>query len=291
MLNLIVPVMKTKIIILLFLLLPIIIFSQTPKSPAEVVELIKKNVTCDWATQTVDNIKIGDPSIQLKGIATCMFADMATLKKAVELGCNFIVTHEPVFYNHYDNTDAYANDPVFWEKRDFIEKNNLVVFRFHDHIHMTEPDGISAGMIKKLGLKDYAVNGSLTFFQLPEQSVKKYAKSLKKTFNLSTIRVVGNSEMKFTKLAFMAGAPGGQSHIKMLKNPDVEVVLAGEATEWETYLYTNDATELGKNKAVIFLGHIKSEEAGMEYCAKWLKTFITDVPVHFIEDKPNFVTF
>lgn len=266
-------------------------FTQTPKTPNDVVNLIKQNVTCDWATQTVDIFKAGNPDTQLKGIATCMFADMATLKKAVELGCNLIITHEPVFYNHLDETGAYADDPVFNEKLKYIKGNNLVIFRFHDHIHMTKPDGISVGLIRKLGLNQYSDNGSLTFFNLPEQSVEKYAKSLKKTFDMASIRVVGNPEMKFTKLAFMAGAPGGQRYIKMLGNPDVEVVLAGEAPEWETYLYANDAAEMGKNKAVIFLGHIKSEEAGMEYCAEWLKTFISGVPIHFIGDKPNFITF
>jgi putative NIF3 family GTP cyclohydrolase 1 type 2 len=88
----------------------------------------------------------------------------------------------------------------------------------------------------------------------------------------------------------MAGAPGGQRHIQMLKNKDVEVILAGEANEWETYLYASDAAALGKNKAVIFLGHIKSEEAGMEYCAEWLQTFVKGVPIRFIENKPNFRT-
>ena len=96
--------------------------------------------------------------------------------------------------------------------------------------------------------------------------------------------------MKFTKLAFMAGAPGGQRHIQMLQNNDVEVILAGEAQEWETYLYTNDAAEQGKKKAVIFLGHVKSEEAGMKYCAGWLKDFIKGVPIVFISNQPNFKT-
>ena len=68
-------------------------------------------------------------------------------------------------------------------------------------------------------------------------------------------------------------------------------MVAGEASEWETYLYANDATTLGKNKAVIFVGHIKSEEAGMDYCAQWLKGFVKGVPVHFIENEANFVTF
>ena len=108
---------------------------------------------------------------------------------------------------------------------------------------------------------------------------------------MESIRVVGNPDMKFSKLAFMAGAPGGQRHIEMLRNREVEVIVAGEAPEWETYLYTNDANVLGKNKAVIFLGHIKSEEAGMEYCVEWLKSFINGIPIHFIENKPNFTEF
>jgi putative NIF3 family GTP cyclohydrolase 1 type 2 len=278
---------------MLFLLIPFFSNAQLnqPKTPQDVVNLIKKNVTCDWATETVDNFKAGDPQTPLKGIATCMFADMATLKEAVKQGCNFIITHEPVYYNHLDETASFSDDPVFQDKMKYIKDNNLVIFRFHDHIHRTKPDGISVGMINKLGLEKYAVNGSQTFFKLPETSVAKYSNELKKRFGLQTIRVIGNPEMKFTKLAFMAGAPGGQSHIQMLINPDVEVVLAGEAPEWETYLYANDAVNQGKNKAVIFLGHIKSEEAGMEYCAKWLQTFISGVPVRFIENKANFVSF
>lgn len=282
-----------KLFPVLFLLIPFFASTQnnSPKTPQEVVNQIKKNVTCDWASKTVDNFKAGDQQTPLKGIATCMFADMATLKEAVKKGCNFIITHEPVFYNHLDETDAFANDPVFQEKMKYIKDNNLVIFRFHDHIHMTKPDGISVGMINKLELEKYAVNGSQTFFKIPETTIAGYCKELKKTLGLQTIRVIGNPEMKFTKLSFMAGAPGGQSHIQMLKNRDVEVILAGEANEWETYLYANDAVNQGKNKAVIFLGHIKSEEAGMEYCAQWLQTFISGVPIRFIENKANFVTF
>ncbi len=285
--------MKAKSLFFLILALPFFAFCQTnqPKTPQDVVNLIKKNVTCKWATETVDNFKAGNPAIQLKGIATCMFADMQTLKEAVSKGCNFIITHEPVFYNHFDTKEAFTDDPVFQEKMKFITDNNLVIFRFHDHIHMTEPDGISVGMINKLGLETYSVKGSQTFFTIPETTVAKFSTELKNKLEMKTIRVIGNPEMKFTKLAFMAGAPGGQSHIQMLKNKDVEVILAGEANEWETYLYANDAVAQGKNKAVIFLGHIKSEEAGMEYCAKWLGTFVSGVPIYFIENKANFATF
>ena len=63
--------------------------------------------------------------------------------------------------------------------------------------------------------------------------------------------MVGNPKMEFTKVGFAAGAPGGSSHISLLQNPEVEVLVAGEAPEWETYLYVNDASQQNKNKAVI----------------------------------------
>lgn len=283
--------MKSKLFFMIMFLIPLFVYSQSMiETPANIVSQIKKQVTCDWMDETVDTFKAGNPETEVKGIAVCMFADMATLRKAVNLGCNFIITHEPVFYNHLDETTAYQDDPVFREKMQFIEENGLVIFRFHDHIHRTEPDGISVGMIEKLGLKEHAVNGSLTFFQLPETTVYDYAEILKERLGLKTIRVIGNPEMTFSKVAFMAGAPGGQRQIKMLQNENVEVLIGGEAPEWETYLYVNDAANQGKKKAVIFLGHVKSEEAGMEYCAKWLQTFVKDIPIHFIENKPNFNT-
>lgn len=273
----------------MFLLLPFISKSQI--TPEDIVNRIKKQVTCPWADQTVDTFKAGDPQVELTGIAVCMFADMQVLKEAVDLGCNFIITHEPVFYNHLDQTENFSDDPVFLEKKEFIEQNGLVIFRFHDHIHRTEPDGISVGMIRKMELNQFAVSGSQTFFRIPENTVENYANELKQKFGMESIRVIGNPDMKFTKLAFMAGAPGGQRHIQMLRNENVEVLIAGEAPEWETYLYANDAVQQNKNKAVIFLGHIKSEEAGMEYCAEWLREFVAEVPVHFIENQPNFKTF
>ncbi|MFW5831057.1 MAG: Nif3-like dinuclear metal center hexameric protein [Prolixibacteraceae bacterium] len=263
---------------------------NTPETPKDIVKLIKKKVTCEWSDKTVDTFKAGNPDTKLTGIATCMFADMNVLKEAVKKNCNFIITHEPTFYNHLDETTDLQNDPVFREKMKFIEDNQLVIFRFHDHIHSTEPDGIYKGMIREMGLENCSENGSLSNFTIPKTALKKFTKRLQNKLDIENVRVIGNPEMEFTRLAFSAGAPGGKRHIKTLASPDVEVLIAGEASEWETYLYANDAVQQGKNKAVIFLGHIKSEEAGMKYAAGWLDKFIHGVPVIFIENKPNFKT-
>jgi hypothetical protein len=45
--------------------------------------------------------------------------------------------------------------------------------------------------------------------------------------------------------------------------------------------YVMDAASLGMAKGVIMLGHVVSEQAGMEDYATWLKTFVHDVPIQF----------
>jgi hypothetical protein len=63
------------------------------------------------------------------------------------------------------------------------------------------------------------------------------------------------------------------------------VLLVGETREWETVEYAADAVTQGRKKALIVIGHIPSEQAGMDECAKWLKGFVKDVPVEFVPTK------
>lgn len=240
---------------------------------------------------TVDIIKEGDPTSEVKGIATCMFATMDVLKQAVEKNCNLIIVHEPLYYNHFDETKQFQNDQVFIQKQKYIIDNKLVIWRFHDYIHSMKPDGISTGMIAKLGWENYLVKGTTNKFILPETTVTDLCKSLKMIFPKNGFYVVGDPVMKLRNVSLAVGAPGSATHIRLLEDKNTDVVLAGEAQQWETYEYTRDAVSQGKNKAIIFLGHISSEEAGMEYCATWLKTFIKDIPITFIESGPAYRTF
>jgi putative NIF3 family GTP cyclohydrolase 1 type 2 len=96
------------------------------------------------------------------------------------------------------------------------------------------------------------------------------------------IRIVGDSNLKVTKVAYAPGAAGETRQVKALERDDVEVLLVGEIPEWETILYVRDAAQQGRKKALILLGHVTSEEAGMDYCATWLRTLFPEIKVHFI---------
>lgn len=254
----------------------------------EVITLLQGHLTCPWSRETVDTFKSGNPDDVVTGIATCMFANMETLQKAVAAKCNLIICHEPTFYNHLDKTADLEEDPVFQQKMDYINKNHLIIFRFHDHWHMTKPDGIYVGMVEKLGWKANQVDSSMEYFTFKEQTVGDFARMLEDRLKSYQVRIVGDPAMRFTHVALSVGAPGSASHIQMLNSHDTELLVAGEGQEWETYQYVLDASMMGMKKAAIFTGHIPSEEAGMEYCAQWLKTFIKSLPVVYIKNSPAY---
>lgn len=249
---------------------------------AEVVEQMKSHLTCKWAKETVDTFKAGNPGEEVTGIACTFMATVDVLKEAAEQGCNLVITHEPTYYNHFDNKDLLKNDPVYAAKQAIIEENNMVVFRFHDHWHRTKPDGIYVGMIDKLEWKSYLLEGKRNVFDLPGLTLSEVSDHMAKVFPDAILRVIGDPDLVVQKAAFSAGAPGSTAHIRWLQKEDINLVVIGEAPEWESLAYVNDASQAGLPKAMIILGHTVSEEAGMEYCATWMRTFIKEVPVHFI---------
>jgi putative NIF3 family GTP cyclohydrolase 1 type 2 len=263
---------------------------QKNPTAAQIIERIQKESNVPWTGQTVDIFKTGNPQTPVTGIVTTMFATMDILKEAVATGCNLIITHEPTFYNHTDDTTALAgkHDPVYEDKSRYIEDHHLVIWRFHDHIHMMNPDGIIEGVVHRLGWEKYEVNPGVSYFVMPEIPVRDLAAAIKKSLGISMLRVIGDPDFRVTKVAFAPGAPGSEMQMDALAREDVEVLLIGESREWETIEYARDATEQGKHKAMIILGHVPSEEAGMEACARWLKTFINEVPVNYIQTPEPF---
>ena len=256
----------------------------------DVVEMIKKQVNCKWKDQTVDTFKAGNPNTEVTGIVCTFMATMDVLYKAVANNCNFIITHEPIFYNHLDETGQFKDDPVIAAKKKYIEEHGLVIWRFHDHIHAMNPDGIMQGMIKKLGWETYKTNDPY-IFQMPEITVKELAKNLNNKFSNATIRIIGDPSIKVKNVAYAAGAPGYMAHVNLLEKENVDVVVGGEVQEWESISYVRDASSLGMNKAMILLGHVNSEEAGMKYCSEWLSGFIKDIPVLFIPAGDSFSAY
>lgn len=274
-------------------LLPLVLAScclaQQPTAQ-QIIDRIKQNVGVPWTTPTVDTFKAGDPNEKVTGVAVTMMATMDVIKRAAAQGDNLVITHEPTFYSHQDATGTLEaqHDAVWADKEAFIKEHHMVVWRFHDHWHMHHPDGILKGMVDALGWNAYQDKTQPSLFVLPSQSLAALASNVKAKLNIVAMRVVGDPQMQVTKVGLMPGAGGSPRQIQMLESNNVEVLFIGEVPEWETVEYTDDAVTEGKHKALVLMTHIPSEQAGMDECATWIKTFVTGVPVSFVAAKQPF---
>lgn len=287
------PSARKGITAFVFAALFIPIASAQTKTPTarEVVASIQQHIGIPWNAETVDTFKAGNPDTPVTGIAVTMMATLDVLQRAAAQHLNLIITHEPTFYSHLDVPEEMPeSDPVWAEKRAFIEKNGLVVWRFHDHWHRRNPDGIEAGMIHALGWENFQSKENPYLFTLPETTIKDLANNVAKLLNSPVVRVVGNPNLKVTHAALSPGFAGFVRETHALEMDNVQVLLVGETREWETVEYAADAVTEGRPKALIILGHIPSEQAGMDECTTWLKTFLPNLKITFVPAPQPFWT-
>jgi putative NIF3 family GTP cyclohydrolase 1 type 2 len=253
-----------------------------PITALQFVERIREKTSVPAGMDTEDYIIAGDPTTAVTGIATTAIATLDCLKTAAGSGRNLIVTLEPIFWSDDDHLDRLEGNAEFKIKRDFIRAHNLVCFHLHDHWPAEGPNGIAVGMARELGWEDYTIDRVRpTHFRLPSTTLLSLAKELSGRLNDRTMRVVGDPNLPVVNVIAAWGKSSQIPTIRMLNEP-VDAVLVGYTHEWEAVEYVQDMIAAGQKKSMILLGESRAEQAGMKYCAEWLKTFISEVPVEFI---------
>ncbi len=252
----------------------------------QVMDIILKEVPGAPFKETVDTIKSGSVENKVTGIVSTMFATVNVIRQAVKLNANFIIAHEPTFYNHTDDKKWAGENKVVEEKDALLAKHKITVWRFHDYIHSFNPDGVFYGVTQKAGWAKYTKPGEATF-TIPAATLKTIAEHLKKTLSIDQVRVVGDLNKACKKITLIPGTAGGQSHISIIEKEHPDLLIVGEVHEWETAEYVRDARLLGHEISLIVLGHSVSEEPGMSWFADWLQPKIPGIKVnHIVSQSP-----
>jgi len=235
----------------------------------DIINIILKEIPGAPFPQTVDTIKSGKPDQQVTGIVTTMFPTINLIKEAIKQQCNFIIAHEPSYYNHADDTNWVAQNEVLKQKIDLLQKNQVAIWRFHDYWHSCKPDGIGYGVLKNAGWLSYYQSGKMVF-SIPPVTLKDLVGHLKSSLNIAHLRVIGDLAQTCVRIGLIPGAASGQTQVSLVEKEKPDVLIVGELREWETAEYIRDGRLLGSGTALIVLGHAVSEEPGMEWLVHWL---------------------
>jgi putative NIF3 family GTP cyclohydrolase 1 type 2 len=245
----------------------------------QIIDSILKEVPGAPFEKTVDTLKSGNPDQVVTGIVTTMFATVDVIRKAINLKANFIIAHEPTFYNHLDDTNWLEYDKVFTFKRELLDKNKIAIWRFHDYWHSVRPDGVLTGVVNNLDWTKYRDESNPGVFTLPPTKLREIIAHVKSKLGIKNLRIVGDPDQVCKRVLLMPGASGGRSQIQRLKKEEPDLLICGEVAEWETSEYIRDAMSMGQKRSLVVLGHAQSEEPGMEWLVSWLKPKVAGITV------------
>jgi putative NIF3 family GTP cyclohydrolase 1 type 2 len=262
-----------------------------------IIQRLQSALGGEWLADGRDGFKAGDPNTPVKGIATTAMATMNVLKQAAGIGANLIVTHEPTFFGRQDGVaparanapgarpggfrGLSADDPVYQAKKEFIEKNGLVVFRLHDNWLSRKQSGMTAALAETLGWGDYRVSPGDALYEVPPASAQQIVALIREKLNLrGGLRAVGDRAAAVRRVLLFPGFMTAATMWERYTHADL--TITGEVREWENTFYAADMFTAGEKRALVTVGRVASEDPGMRACAQWLGTVIQEIPVRWI---------
>jgi putative NIF3 family GTP cyclohydrolase 1 type 2 len=260
---------------------PLALRGAEPLTADAAVRRIQAELGGDWPATGPDGFKAGDPATAVKGIATTAMATLDVLKQAAKANANLVLTYEPTFYGRADGRNAAADDPVVKAKREFIEKNGLVVFRLRDHWQARKENEMVTGLAAALGWSGHRVKSEDAVYDIPPATAEETVALIRSKLKLGAgLRAVGDRKATVRRVLLH---PGVMTPATMWQRySSVDMIAAGEVREWENTFYAADIFTAGEKRALVTVGRVVSEDPGMRACADWLKTIVKDVPATWI---------
>ena len=263
---------------------------------SEIIDIIKKNCQGYGSIddeRSRDHVLYGDTDRECTGIVTTIYASVDVIRRAKELGANFIISHEACFWNHGDHTDWLQDNETFQNKKALLDYCGITVWRDHDYIHSgiwldgRYVDGIFYGLAEELNWNQYAFGDKDVpmMFEIPKTPVRDVAQYIMEKLNLKGMKTMGDLDGYSQRIMIPMHIIGMKDNEILQKTEDlrIDTLLCMEITDFTVAIYMRDGAQLGLGKAVLVPGHFNLEEPGMKWFAeKYLPKLFPDLDIRFL---------
>ena len=200
-----------------------------PLTAEAVIGRIQAQLSGDWPAAGPDGLKAGDPTTVIRGIATTAMASLDVLKEAKKANANLILTYEPTFYGRADGRapaasaagrgpiGVTANDPIVKAKREFIEKNGLVVCRLRDHWQSRKENEMVTALAGALGWSGGRVKSDDALYDIPAASAEETVNLIRRRLNIrGGLRAVGDRRATVRRVLAASGRNDSRNDVAAL---------------------------------------------------------------------------
>jgi putative NIF3 family GTP cyclohydrolase 1 type 2 len=246
----------------------------------------------------------------VSGVAVTWAPGLAVLKEAVAKGCNTILCKDPVYWfdpqdKPSDPDSMYLRLPegsmgmgkmdsiektaAYQAKKDFIAANKLNVYRISENW-----DGgqqlPTVGLLNALGWKqtdsfvadERFPNTRTAVVSVPSQDLIQVAEHAKKSVGSKSARLLGERTAKVAKVAVHPGFMTVFAATRIGKTPGLDMIVTGEANEWEALVYSEDWITAGHGKGLLMLGLAATSDAGAKEVANWVRKTVNPAKVEYL---------
>jgi putative NIF3 family GTP cyclohydrolase 1 type 2 len=224
-------------------------------------------------------------------MAVAWMGTMDAMVQAHGSGCNVLVVHEPIYFNHFDHYGPVEHDPGFQAKKAFLDKTGMVVYRCHDVWDYVPVIGVRDSWAALLGMapgdssswegkqnaRVYQLAEPLKIGELSQGIVEKV-----KPYGQGYVRIAGDPEKEISRLGLGTGMVHGIQVLRSFQEHGADAVVATELMEWRDVHWA-----LENGLSIIHLSHGVSESKGIENLAAYLQKLFPKIEVIYIPSGNN----
>jgi putative NIF3 family GTP cyclohydrolase 1 type 2 len=238
-------------------------------------------------TRTVDTVKAGDPTRAVKKAAVAWISSMANLRAAVRMGCDLFVTHEPTFYNHFDDpADPLRRQEPAAGKQAFLDQAGMCVFRCHDCWDRWPAIGIGDSWAAWLGLTSRIARdaaGYCSVYEIDPTPLGAFAAGVAaacRPMGQHGVQVIGEMGKPIRRPAIGTGCAVPDADL-VAAGADVIVATYDGASQWQM---RQRLCDLGVS--LVCLEHGTSEKPGMMNLVKYLERTLPGLSATYVDADP-----
>ena len=237
--------------------------------------------TAHWVNweDTRDEFMHGDPEAEVRGIGVTWLATNPVLRKAAELGLNFVIAHEGAFYPTYAESEIGKRHHD--EKRRLIDELGITLMRCHDTWDRMPDVGIPDAWAAFLGFpsEPRPIESFYRICNVEGRTVEELAgEVLEKARPLGQqyVGIMGNRTAEVSRLAVGTGAITRLAEMQAL-GADVLLATDDGISTTAAGLLTHDM-----DIPALIVNHAVAELPGMQAMVGYIERHFPGVPVRYL---------
>ena len=219
---------------------------------SEIIDLLEQYAPialADEGDRPKVGLQMGSVNNECTGVVTCLDVTLDVLKKAVENGCNMVVSHHPMIYYPLQKIDE---SEVNGRAIAYAFRNDITIYSAHTNFDKCEV-GTNASLVRLLGGKLVDTFECCFLFEVAPISVRELTKKVASVLNDKSVKVAGNLEKVVTKIAVCSGGGGGSFGYLNYAGRNADVYISGDMPH---HIYLE---AVGRDFPVIEFSHYASE--------------------------------